>query len=202
MEISVPLNNVNPQYIYFAEKKKNVIVDGEFIKLIYSTSGFEMIGLYVLFEMRPLHRYTFKPPGSIINGEIRHNTSYRSFTDQEDGAMSQLLTKRTVTFDPYLEHNYRTIHKLCNIERDIIERYTAGKYRPKMASYILKTQLLYGSIKCHSECKDISTKKYKKDAMIDGSSSNIMERIVLKISGIWETDTNVGITMKFILLQD
>lgn len=240
MEISIPLNNVNPQYIYFAEKKKNVIVAGDFIKLIYSTSEFEMTGLYVLFELQPTQQNTlFKTPSmssfrsDIFNRSngfvdtskesprrqatnkpffsqqrllcteatdstrtnIKPSTSLRSFSDIDDN----LPAKRTIIFDPYLEHNYRIIQKLCKIEQDIIENYTIGKCIPKFASYVLKNQLLCGALKCHSECKDMSTKCYNNAV----ANSNIFyEQVILKISGIWETDTNVGITMKFLILQN
>jgi hypothetical protein len=213
MEISIPLQNVNTQYIYFTEKKKNVIVDGNFIKLIYSTSGFEMTGLYIAFDIKPTQHYTFNP-ASILQMRIRddqewkssNNAISRSYTEKRripeklpkeeiwTLPSHQLPAKRTITFDPYLEHNYKIINQLCSIERDIIERYTAGKYRTKIASYILKTQLLRGSIKFHSECKDVSIKN--RDSAAHESNAN---KVVLKISGIWETETNIGITMKFMV---
>ena len=51
MEVSIPLNKINIQNIYFTDKKKNIIVDGDFIKILYSTNIFEMNGLYILFEL-------------------------------------------------------------------------------------------------------------------------------------------------------
>jgi len=59
-----------------------------------------------------------------------------------------------------------------------------------LASYILKTQLLSGVIKYNSDNK-----------LARQSFADIYkERCMLKISGVWETATNAGITMKFILL--
>ena len=246
MEISIPLNNVNSQYIYFGEKKKNVIVSGDFIKLIYSTSGFEMNGLYIIFELQNAQQNVFKLQNTLSfrsdmneksstfelnhtnslgeqnemssrrllaksnvkssspsnyafstrNG-IKTSTSLRSLSDIDEN----VYTKKTIIFDPYLEHNYRIIQKLWKIEQDIIERYTTGKYIPKFASYILKNQLLGGSLKCYSECKDMLSKHYNTEISKSNEYNNY-ERIILKISGIWETDTNIGITIKFMILQN
>lgn len=197
MDISIPLNNVNPQYIYFAEKKNNVIVAGDFIKLIYSTSGFEMTGLYILFG---LNKRVLSPRLERVNyNTLRHSLSApdcsihmrtTNIRSMDDG----MLTKHTLSFDPYSEQNYYTIQKLCSLEHEIIGRYIVGKNKTKMASYILKNQMLSGSIKCHSESRN---RKYNTVSSEIGT-----EQIILKISGIWETDANVGITMKFMVLRD
>ena len=203
MEISVPLNHVNTQNIYFSEKKKNVVVDGDFIKIIYSTSGFEMNGLYILLGIEsmkdqlcsnwmqlPIKGFT----ESIVKSDAKIMYENRN---------SQLTSKRVITFDPYSETNLKLINKLCEIEHDIIERYILNKCKSKYPSYILKTNLLCGTIKYHSEYKEIKPKTiypiYKTGIWGD---RHITERLILKISGIWETSTNVGITMKFILLQN
>lgn len=203
MEISIPLNNVNTQNIYFSEKKKNVVVDGDFIKIIYSTSGFEMNGLYILLGIEsmkdtlssnwmqlPIKGFT----ESIVKSDAKIMYENRN---------SQLTSKRVITFDPYSETNLKLINKLCEIEHDIIERYILNKCKSKYPSYILKTNLLCGTIKYHSEYKEIKPKTiypiYKTGIWGD---RHITERLILKISGIWETSTNVGITMKFILLQN
>ena len=244
MEISIPLNNVNPQYIYFSEKKNNVIVAGDFIKLIYSTHGFEMTGLYILFELNKrmfssrIEPFKFSPlnlsslhlssphlssphlspshlsPSHLSSSHLSSFHSFHSLQDRKDNNTLRhslstpdctgylrgpnlrsmddaILTKHTLSFDPYLEHNYYIIQRLCNLEHDIIERYMIGKSRTKMVSYILKNQLLSGTIKYHSEsrCRNVSRESG-------------IEKIILKISGIWETNTNVGITMKFMILRD
>ncbi len=185
MEISVPLNNVNTQNIYFSEKKKNVVVDGDFIKILYSTSGFEMNGLYILLGIE-----TQKDPVS-------------SNWMQMPVRNTPLTSKRVITFDPYSETNLKLINKLCEIEHDIIERYILNKCKSKYPSYILKPNLLCGTIKYHSEHKEIKPRTiYPVHKTGTWGDKHITERLILKISGIWETNTNVGITMKFILLQD
>jgi hypothetical protein len=188
MEISVPLNNVNPQFIFFAEKKNNIIVSGDFIKLIYSTADFEMSGLYVVFG---LNKHVLTP-----RHRIPHSISTPDCLVHMRSIETDAPLKYTVSFDPYLDNNYHVIQKLCSLEYHIIERYMVGKPRAKIASYMLKTQLMSGNIKCHSE-----TKRQKLRNNIPGELNGI-EQIILKISGIWETDTNVGITMKFIVLRD
>jgi hypothetical protein len=198
MELSIPASNINTQNVYFVDKKKNIIVDGDFIKILYSTESFEMNGLYILVEFS-----TFK---------YMANQNWIQITTNRNAM--PLIPKRTITFDPHLEENMALIERLCQIERDIVDRYIACFCNTKIASYILKTQLLSGAIKYHSEDKDMdsrtSSPKNSNVNAISFTDNNYLnvsipsfqrEKCILKISGVWETATNVGITMKFILLQ-
>jgi hypothetical protein len=51
MNISIELQKITVLNIYFLEKKKNIIMDGNFTKLIYSNEWFTMNGLYILFPL-------------------------------------------------------------------------------------------------------------------------------------------------------
>ena len=51
MEVSIPINFINQQNVYFVEKKNNIIVEGNFIKVIYSTDSFEMNGVYIAIDI-------------------------------------------------------------------------------------------------------------------------------------------------------
>ncbi len=176
MELSIPLNKINIQNIYFTDKKKNIIVDGDFIKLLYSTNVFEMNGLYILFELDKTSRQDMRQ--DIRQGQIQgHDQNWIQIPNR---------TRRVYSFNLSSKENMDSIEQLCKIEHNIIKRYIMSNCPSKTPSYILKNQLLSGSIKYHSEYKD------------NGQISDTI-KTVLKISGVWESTTNVGITMKFIL---
>lgn len=181
MELSIPVNKVNTQNIYFAEKRKNIIVDGDFVKLLYSTDAFEMNGLYIFVELEA---------ASAASQQWIQITLNRPLTTQPQ--------KRSIAFNPYSLENETIVNRLCQIEQDIVNRYIASYCHHKTASYILKTQLMGSTIKYHSE--NIIFHRDETRVNKPGASA-VKEKCVLKISGIWETATNVGITMKFILLR-
>jgi hypothetical protein len=191
MEISIPANKIDTRNIYFMEKKKNVIVDGDFIKILYSTPEFEMHGLYVFAEFE-----TAKQMHSVLSIRDMENHSYYLLGGRQNATLPQ---KKYIVFNPSTIENASVIQLLCQIESSIIDRYIQKNCPGKIASYILKTQLMNGIIKYHSEnatpCPYSSpgiTSKYKM------SMSIAKDKIILKISGVWETTTHVGITMKFI----
>ena len=220
MEISVPTSKVNTQYIYFADKKKNVVVDGNFIKIIYSTESFEMNGLYIFAEFEPIqsdHLHSpSKPPSYenhsipplILRSGIVHNwkdigddwiqivgkppthspskpPSYENHSIPTLILRSGIVQKHVLHFNPSLKSN--NIDRLCQIEFDTLNRYIEMNPTHKQPVYILKNQLRSGVIKYYSENKN------------PGEQSAAKNPVILKIAGLWETDTNVGITMKFIL---
>jgi hypothetical protein len=190
MELSIPVNNINTQNIYFTEKKKNIIVDGEFIKILYSTEVFEMNGLYILIEFDSLQFCAFSKTSRFTD-----TTDMNNWT-QSQNRSTQSIPRRIFTFNTRSKINTELIEILCQIEHDIIERYIASNCPSKIPSYILKPQLLGGTIKYHSECK-YDDRRQNTNASFDFRNT----KTILKISGIWETTTSVGITMKFILLN-
>jgi hypothetical protein len=109
---------------------------------------------------------------------------------------SIITPKRNIILNILTKENAWVIEQLCRIETEIVDRYIASNCPLKTASYVLKNQLLSGSIKYHSENVVVELPLHS-----TCESSQVKEECILKISGIWETTTNVGITMKFILLQ-
>ena len=86
-------------------------------------------------------------------------------------------------------HSHRDmISKICNLEFLILERYNQLQRlfhnHEKIPVYNLTSQLRSCSVKLFDDI----------DAKLDECN------IVLKISGIWENDKEIGITFKFILL--
>lgn len=145
------------------DKKKNVIIDGHFIKILYSNEYMELNGLYVSFK-------PFYPTKIIIGG----------------GTLNAVksCTKYALEFNPFHFENSDLVNRLCHLERAIIEQYITMEAPNKIAAYNLRNQLMTGSIKIQS---------------INETNFDPAKSIyALKISGVWETNTSVGITVKFI----
>jgi hypothetical protein len=224
MQILMPVYNVDSKNIFFSEKRKNVILDGNFVKIIYSTEHFEMTGLQILLRLQSLQRkndasgLTEVPilndasicrrrTEDLINREFAES---RGLTESLGGGLRKsengsgafklnlpayLLSGRSPvaqdvkfieTFDPYSAANSRQIELLCNIEYDIVNNYIQLHAPQKNAVYNLKSQL--------------TSRTFRFTCATPGNHLSPNEHYLLKISGIWETNMNVGITVKFVRL--
>jgi hypothetical protein len=63
MNISIDLPKITLPNVYFLDKKTNIIMDGNFTKIIYSNNCFTMNGLYVLF---PIEAFNVEKIGSKV----------------------------------------------------------------------------------------------------------------------------------------
>lgn len=90
----------------------------------------------------------------------------------------QYYKKVRFTYDLTTNHNWLT--KIYDIETDILNKYTSLKRQRR----ILYETLITGSIKIFSN-----------DEKLIANNSNTF---ILKISGIWETDIEYGVTYKLI----
>tara|TARA_Y100000816_G_C25874163_1_gene456176 strand:+ start:44 stop:517 length:474 start_codon:yes stop_codon:yes gene_type:complete len=82
--------------------------------------------------------------------------------------------------------NMKTINNLANIERTILQYYKNLNNCNKEANYLLYNTLMNGSIKLYvKQYSNLSNLKY-----------------IIKISGVWENDKEVGITYKFLEISD
>ena len=218
MELSIPANEINTRNVYFGEKRKNVIVDGNFVKIIYSTDFFEMNGIYIFTEFESMNQG--KPYESIFAEErglglhpfafpnVVEPANERFATSDKNGEWVKIVNKnsivppkRNIVFNVSTKSNAGLIERLCRIESEIVDRYISSNCPSKNASYILKTQLLSGIIKYHSENVIIETPSCIAETLDSkNGESTVKEKCILKISGIWETATQVGITMKFIIV--
>lgn len=154
MNILFTIDDFLLENILFLERKKNVIIDGCFAKIIYSDKYFVMNGLFFEFPLQ-------------INIETSQN----------------IYNKQCVYFNSHLQKNLLYITKISEIENSILNYYKKIHGIQKQNSLLLTNQLYNGVFKIYKEKSQISglgTKKY-----------------VLKISGLWETHNEVGITYKF-----
>lgn len=129
-------------FLFFTDKKKNIIIDGLFSKILYSNQYFTMNGLYLkyartseLFEAVDADRITYedipdtrKQLHGFFSNEGVHPIS------KDNGSMNQY------------EH-------LCNIEKRILELYSKTMipiHEKKTPVYVFKNQLSSGYMKSNT----------------------------------------------------
>jgi|LauGreDrversion4_2_1035121.scaffolds.fasta_scaffold21071_3 hypothetical protein len=194
MYFLLPDLRIQNRHVQFTEKKKNMIIDGQFSKIVFASPHFIMNGMF--FHCRIM----VVPPG--LEARIRilqpdHSVkSYDEIVNRwendhyvGDNVLPMYPYKTTYRFDPNLEDNRETVVHLCVLEEQILEYYKEMHGVQKTAVYNLKSSLLNGTIKIHEE-SDSSEKK------------TVFNEYVLKISGVWETKMNVGLTFKFMYIRE
>jgi hypothetical protein len=161
----------NKQNIFFLGKKNNNIIDGCFSKLIYSTDCCTINGMYFVIPF--------------VCKSTSQNTREQSYPPPiKEGAHKREVGERkyNVFFYTYDPKNIEYITQLSKIENLILNTYKEINGLTKCNNTILSNQLYKGFFKIYKNiqpCKCGKPHKY-----------------MLKISGIWETNTEVGITYK------
>ena len=106
------------------------------------------------------------------------------------------LQKNFASFDPTTPENRASIETIVNIEQKIVEYFRQVYYREDPAHLIsLRKQLHQGVIKLSHLLPSIAPSTSSAIAINPFSTEG---RIILKISGIWENQTTIGLTYKFI----
>ncbi len=148
-------NQIDINNIIFSDSKKNIIMDGNFTKIIYSNDIVSTNGIYIDFPI------TIQSSIECVSG------------------------KYIVKFNTRDIDNSIIIESFSHLETQILEYYKQFYNCTKSISTILHDQLHHGNIKLHiiENCN-----------LNDLSISTI--KLFLKISGIWETESSVGITYK------
>jgi len=150
MNIVKNLEQYDLTCVYFCEPiKNNVMNEGNFIRILYSTADFVLNGVTLLL------------PLCEINVEKYYNKYKCIFS--------------------YALHK-EIIEKFKVVEEDLLKKYNIPNKTPLLK---IHEQLKNGNIKFFLE---------KDDKISNGN-------FVLKISGIWETDNQYGVTYKFLKAQ-
>lgn len=146
MNIVKKIEQYDENNIFFCEPiKNNVINDGSFIRILYSTNNVVFNGIYLLITLNDLTCEKYYSKYKCIFSVSTHKD---------------------------------LINNIKNIEEDILKKYTIEEKIPQFKIY---EQLKNGNFKIFS---DISNKS--------------VCSFIMKISGIWETQLNYGLTYKFI----
>uniref|UniRef100_A0A6C0BUR3 Uncharacterized protein n=1 Tax=viral metagenome TaxID=1070528 RepID=A0A6C0BUR3_9ZZZZ len=146
MNIALNMSQFNINNIYFCDPiKNNVVSDGLFIRLIYSTDFFVTNGINVFVQL--------------------YDVVIEKFYNKYKCSFNLINNKNMIEHIQQIEEN---ILKNINIKNKIIQK-------------TIYEQLRVGNIKIFTENID--------------KTNNCL--FILKISGIWETDTQIGLTFKF-----
>ena len=146
MNIVKKIEQYDENNIFLCEPiKNNIISDGSFIRILYSTNNVVFNGIYLLITLNDLTCEKYYSKYKCIFNVSTHKD---------------------------------IINDIKTIEEGILKKYTIEEKIPQFKIY---EQLKNGNFKIFS---DISNK-------------NVCS-FIMKISGIWETQQNYGLTYKFI----
>lgn len=149
MNIIKNIDQFNINNIFFCDPiKNNIMVESNFIRILYSTDLFVMNGIYLSLSFQNMY-------------------------------IEKYYNKYKCSFD--VNMHKPLIDNLKKIEESIIALLPI---KHKTPDYKLYDQLKNGNIRIFSE-----------------DNEKINNTFLLKISGIWETDTTYGITYKFINIE-
>jgi hypothetical protein len=146
MNIVKRIDQYDENNCFFCEPiKNNVMNDGNFIRIIYSTHNFTLNGIYLLLTLN-------------------------------DILCEKYYTKYRCNFN-VLNHK-DIIDNLKIIEEDLLKKC---EIKDKIPQFKINEQLKNGNLKVFTDIGNKSVCTF-----------------ILKISGIWETQYNYGLTYKFI----
>jgi hypothetical protein len=148
MNLVKSIEQYNNKNLFFCEPiKNNIMNDGNFIRILYSTSNMVLNGVYLLVNLY-------------------------------DIVCEKYYNKYKCIFNIY--NHKELIDNLKTIEEEILKKYKTNK----VPSFKIYEQIKCGYIKIFS---DVGNKQ--------------QSSFILKISGIWETQNNFGLTYKFIKIN-
>jgi hypothetical protein len=149
MNILQNIDQYNEQFLYFCDPiKNNIINDGSFIRILYSTNNVTLNGIYLLCSFK----------------DIIYEKYYNKYKCIFNIAINKEL-----------------LDKIKTIEDNILKNIYITN---KIPQYKIYDQLKNGYIKIFQNIQ--------KDHNIQRNHT-----FILKISGIWETNMNYGLTYKF-----
>jgi Zn-dependent M16 (insulinase) family peptidase len=146
------LDEFDENHIFFGDSViNNVMNDGKFIRILYSTNNITLNGIYLLIKLK-------------------------------DVACEKYYNKFKCIFN--INNHKNLIDKIKSIEENILNKFKTT-FVSKSPEYKIYEQLKNGFIKIFQEVNNKSDYNF-----------------ILKISGVWETQTNYGLTYKFIKVGD
>jgi hypothetical protein len=170
MNIAKQLDQYNENYIYFCEPiKNNIMNEGTFIRILYSSPLLVLNGIYLLFNLN-------------------------------DVIIEKYYNKYKCVFN--INNHKDIIENIRVIEDSILKK---SNIKNKIIQHKIFEQLINGNIKIFTDLKN--TNNSINPTNINATNSCIQNlspgnnQFLLKISGIWETEMNFGVTYKFIKIN-
>ena len=157
MNLVKNIDQYEEECVYFGDPiKNNVMSDGFFIRIIYSTPTFILngINLYIILNDINLEKYYNKYKCFFNNNMIQHK---------------------------------KNLENIQKIEENLLKKINIHN---KIKNYKIYDQLKSGNIKFFFENNNNEI-----------NNINNINYFLLKISGIWETETHYGLTYKFVKLK-
>lgn len=171
MNIILSESQFNIENLYFMEPIVNTIMDNStFIKIIYSNKLVTLNGLYLT-----------------MNINITSNEMY--------------FKKIKYTYDVSNIYNTTIMNKIYSIESNILDKYVCSKSKAK--KYVIYDTLKSGIVKIFPNQPNIYINSNNSNSSSDITTHNrhhnnnhTNTHFILKISGIWENETEYGVTYK------
>jgi len=192
MNFIVDSSKIDWNHLFVAEKRKNIVIDGYFSKLIYSDEYCIMNGIFIhvgFLEYKYENIEDIGISGNVFSSIMR--VSKNPFSG---------FQKEIFYLDNTLAINKKQIEKIIQLEENILGYYgfflqnISAEDVKKVPNYGLRTQLMSGMIKIHSSEGNSETV----NEIMQFDKNDSIRHFILKISGIWETNQTYGITYKFL----
>tara|TARA_Y100001935_G_C17310190_1_gene515346 strand:- start:5878 stop:6444 length:567 start_codon:yes stop_codon:yes gene_type:complete len=176
------IDNIDTNYVIISDPINNSIIpNSKYYKIIYSNNIFSLNGVFVDFHFK----------NSSIN--FKNNNIDINYKDNSILINKIKLLEKSL-LDKFININKKPTYKLNDLLNTNCIKYN------QIENYSVYSNNYYSDISYDNHCNnsyDNSIQNIFVNNSID-NYSNILENIVLKISGIWESNTSYGITFKFI----
>jgi hypothetical protein len=158
-------------YVFFCEPiKNNIIINGNFIKILYSTPNVVLNGIYLFLSFKNI-------------------------------LCEKYFNKNKYIFSVNDEHNSEIINYIQQVETSLLNKINIKNKIPLNKMY---EQIKQGFIKIftplHSPFEPLGPEGRQR-CNEDKITNNLNNDFLLKISGLWESETCYGVTYKFIKLN-
>jgi hypothetical protein len=190
MNIVLDNQSIDIKKIGFLDTKKNIIIEGNFTKIIYTESFITINGIYIYFPV-------------IINNVFNTSNSSSHLNQLEKNSYRNYISFLPSTNQPLINH-------IKEIENKIIDYFRQEFRCNKKTLNALYNQLMSGKIKLYKEggeysngtCNISRNSSFSQESNSIGNFFTPSLKIILKISGVWETSSEIGITYKFLEMTD
>lgn len=194
MYLSIPYENFDINNIYISNKTiNNIIEKSSFYRLMYSDEWVSTNGLYILLNLNLKNNYKkvkLLKRNNNNNYDTSNNDNQTNF--DENQKLNILRNMKSINNIDYI-HNYNEIcDELINEIKIIIDtiynKFNDNNDNDKKLSFNVNSFVKYNLNKIFETGKYYN---YNKDVPI-----------IIRFSGIYETENELGITCKFIEIDD